>query len=167
PKGYRTRLVVGQESHQEGNLRSFAAEHGVVCEALPSLGREIRPLSDFRAFWGLFQMIRQFRPLVVHTHAAKAGLLGRAAARIAGVPVIVHTYHGHVLRGYFGPLQTVVFRVLEAVMARLTDALVAVSDAVRKDLISLGVAGAEKIRVVPVGLDLAHPPAPRPPAALR
>jgi glycosyltransferase involved in cell wall biosynthesis len=167
PKGYRTRLVVGQESQQEGNLRSLAADHGVVCEALPSLGREIRPLSDFRAFWGLLRMIRHFRPLVVHTHAAKAGLLGRAAARLAGVPVIVHTYHGHVLRGYFGPLRTAFFRLLEATMARLSDALVAVSDAVRKDLISLGVASEEKIRVVPLGLDLAHLARPLPRGALR
>jgi glycosyltransferase involved in cell wall biosynthesis len=156
PKGYRTRLVVGQESQQEGNLRAFAEEHGVACEAMPSLGRDIRPLSDFRALWGLFRLLRQYRPMVVHTHAAKAGLLGRVAARLAGVPVVIHTYHGHVLRGYFGPLKTAVFRGLETVMANLSDAIVAVSDAVRKDLISLGVAGADKIRVVPLGLDLAH-----------
>jgi glycosyltransferase involved in cell wall biosynthesis len=167
PKGYRTRLVVGQESQQEGNLRAFAEEHGVACEAMASLGRDIRPLSDFRALWGLFRLIRQYRPMVVHTHAAKAGLLGRVAARLAGVPVVIHTYHGHVLRGYFGPLKTAVFRGLETVMAGLSDAIVAVSDAVRKDLISLGVAGADKIRVVPLGLDLAHLSRELPRGALR
>jgi glycosyltransferase involved in cell wall biosynthesis len=153
-RGYRTRLVVGQETAQEGNLRDLAAEKGVPCERLDALGREIRVISDIRALWGLYRVIRDFRPSVVHTHAAKAGLLGRVAARLAGVPVVVHTYHGHVLRGYFGPVKTAVFRALEALLSRLSDALIAVSEAVKEDLVELSVARAERIRVVPLGLDL-------------
>jgi glycosyltransferase involved in cell wall biosynthesis len=153
-RGYRTRLVVGQESAQEGNLLDLAAEKGVPCERLDALGREIRVISDIRALWGLYRIIRDFQPAVVHTHAAKAGLLGRVAARLAGVPVVVHTYHGHVLRGYFGPLKTAFFRGLEALLSPLSDILIAVSEAVRQDLIALGVARAEHIRVVPLGLDL-------------
>jgi hypothetical protein len=126
PRGYRTRLVVGQETAQEGNLLDFAAEKGVACERLDALGREIAFVSDLRALLGLYRIIRDFRPSVVHTHAAKAGFLGRVAARLAGVPVVVHTYHGHVLRGYFGPLKTAVFRGLEALMSPLSDALIAV-----------------------------------------
>lgn len=153
-RGYATRLVVGQESGTEGNLLSLAQEKGVTCESLPSLGREIRPFSDLKAFFGLYRLIREFRPAIVHTHAAKAGLLGRVAARLAGVPVVVHTFHGHVLRGYFGPAKNAFFRTLEAVLARFSDAIVAVSEAVRNDLVELGVAPGSQIRVVPLGLDL-------------
>ena len=153
-RGYRTRLVVGQESAQEGNLLDLAAEKGVPCERLDALGREIRVISDIRALFGLYRVIRDFQPSVVHTHAAKAGLLGRVAARLAGVPVVVHTYHGHVLRGYFGPVKTAVFRRLEALLSHLSDALIAVSEAVKQDLVTLGVAPAGHIRVVPLGLDL-------------
>jgi glycosyltransferase involved in cell wall biosynthesis len=153
-RGYRTRLVVGQEQAQEGNLLDLAAERGVLCERLDALGREIRVISDIRALYGLYRIIREFRPSVVHTHAAKAGLLGRVAARLAGVPVVVHTYHGHVLRGYFGPAKTAFFRALEALLAPVSDALIAVSEAVKQDLVSLSVARADHIRVVPLGLDL-------------
>jgi glycosyltransferase involved in cell wall biosynthesis len=153
-RGYRTRLVVGQEQAQEGNLLDLAAEKGVLCERLDALGREIRVFSDIRALWGLYRVIRDFRPSVVHTHAAKAGFLGRVAARLAGVPVVVHTYHGHVLRGYFGPVKTAVFRALEAFLGHFSSALIAVSEAVKQDLTALGVARSEHIRVVPLGLDL-------------
>jgi glycosyltransferase involved in cell wall biosynthesis len=167
PRGYRTRLVVGQETAQEGNLLDFAAEKGVACERLDALGREIAFVSDLRALLGLYRIIRDFRPSVVHTHAAKAGFLGRVAARLAGVPVVVHTYHGHVLRGYFGPLKTAVFRGLEALMSPLSDALIAVSNAVKQDLVGLGVARAEHIRVVPLGLDLERFAGPLPRGGLR
>ena len=155
-RGYATRLVVGRESAHEGNMLALAADMGVVCEQMASLGREIHPLSDLRALWGLYRLIRAYRPAIVHTHAAKAGLLGRLAARLAGVPVVVHTFHGHVLRGYFGPAKTALFRALEAAMARLSDSILAVSEAVRQDLASLGVAPPEKIRVLPLGLELEH-----------
>jgi glycosyltransferase involved in cell wall biosynthesis len=166
-RGYRTRLVVGQESAQEGNLLDLAAEKGVPCERLDALGREIRVISDVRALWGLYRVIRDFRPFVVHTHAAKAGLLGRVAARLAGVPVVVHTYHGHVLRGYFGPVKNAVFRTLEALLSPLSDALIAVSEAVKEDLVALAVARAEHIRVVPLGLDLERYTKELPRGALR
>jgi glycosyltransferase involved in cell wall biosynthesis len=156
PLGYETRLVVGRESPREGNLLSLAAEKSVECEAMGGLGREIAPLQDLRALFGLVRLLRAWRPAIVHTHTAKAGLLGRIAARAAGVPVVVHTYHGHVLRGYFSPAKTAVFRWLETRLASFADCLVAVSQAVKEDLVGLGIACGEKIRVVPLGLDLAH-----------
>lgn len=153
-RGYETRLVVGREAPHEGNFLDFAAQKGVECLPLPALGREIRPLADLRALVALYRLIRDFRPQVVHTHTAKAGLLGRVAGRLAGVPVIVHTYHGHVLRGYFGPLRSRFFRWVERRLARLSQALVAVSGSVREDLVDLGVAPAARIRVIPLGLEL-------------
>ena len=166
-RGYRTRLVVGQETPREGNMLSLAADKGVRCEAMAGLGREIRPVADLRAFLGLVRLIRDFRPAIVHTHTAKAGLLGRLAARLAGVPVVIHTFHGHVLRGYFGPAPTAVFRRIERALGRLADALVAVSEAVKADLVELGVAERSRIRVVPLGLDLEPFTGPLPRGALR
>lgn len=154
-RGYTTRLAVGKESPREGNMLGLAAAKGVECLQIGALGREIRPLSDARALWGLCRMLRQFRPHIVHTHTAKAGVLGRIAGRLAGVPVVVHTYHGHVLRSYFGPLRNALFRALERALGRASDALVAVSESVKDDLVALGVAEAAKIRVVPLGLELA------------
>jgi len=153
-RGYQTRLVIGRESPREGNLFDLAARKGVAWVAMPGLGREIRPWHDLRALVGLYRMMRSYRPHVVHTHTAKAGLLGRIAARVAGVPVVVHTFHGHVLRGYFGPLTTAFYRALERRLGAATDVLVAVSDAVKQDLVALGVAEGAKIRVIPLGLDL-------------
>jgi glycosyltransferase involved in cell wall biosynthesis len=154
PRGYETRLVVGQEAPREGNLLDLAAAKGVACQRLPGLGREIRPWNDARALRHLRRAIRAFQPHIVHTHTAKAGLLGRLAARLEGVPIIVHTYHGHVLSGYFGALKTRVFRALEAWLARSTSALITVSESVRQDLAAQGVAAAERIRVVPLGLEI-------------
>ncbi len=154
PLGYETRLVVGRESPREGNMLALAASKNVLCERMAGLGREIVPLQDLRALVGLTRLMRRWRPEVVHTHTAKAGLLGRLAARAAGVPTIVHTYHGHVLRGYFSPAKTALFRWLETRLAGAAHALVAVSESVKQDLVALGIAPSEKIRVIPLGLEL-------------
>jgi glycosyltransferase involved in cell wall biosynthesis len=166
-RGYETRLVIGQESPREGNLFDLAARKGVACIAMPGLGREVRPWRDLRALIGLYRMMRRFRPQIVHTHTAKAGMLGRLAARAARVPVIVHTFHGHVLRGYFGPLTTAFYRAVERRLGASSDVLVAVSDAVKSDLVALGVAPAAKIRVIPLGLDLEPLAAALPRGSLR
>jgi glycosyltransferase involved in cell wall biosynthesis len=155
-KGYETRLIVGREAPSEGNLLDMARQMGIEVEQLGGLGREIRPVADLFTLWQLYRVIRECRPAIVHTHTAKAGVLGRIAARLAGVPVVVHTYHGHVLRGYFGPLKTAFFRRLETALNRVTDVAITVSTALRDDLAEMGVAPREKIRVVPLGLDLAR-----------
>jgi glycosyltransferase involved in cell wall biosynthesis len=167
PLGYETRLVVGRESPREGNMLPLAAEKNVVCEPMVGLGREIAPLSDLRALAGLLRLMRAWRPQIVHTHTAKAGVLGRIAAQAAGVPTVVHTYHGHVLRGYFSPAKTALFRWLETRLAGSADALVAVSESVKQDLVALGIAPASWIRVIPLGLDLAHLAARLPRGGLR
>src|SRR6267142_4562518 len=154
-KGYETRLVVGREAPSEGNLLDMARQRGIEVEQLAGLGREIRPFADLFTLWQLYRLIRACRPAIVHTHTTKAGVLGRIAARLAGVPVVVHTYHGHVLRGYFGPLKTALFRKLETALNRITDVAITVSTTLRDDLAGMGVAPREKIRVVPLGLDLA------------
>src|SRR5581483_11023713 len=105
----------------------------------------------------LARMIREQQPHILHTHTAKAGAIGRLAAVLAGKarpPIVVHTFHGHVLRGYFGRVRTAIFRTLERVLARVADRLIAVSPEVRDDLVALKVAPAEKFTVIRLGIEL-------------
>src|SRR5437764_993518 len=121
------------------------------------LSREISPLRDLRSVRALTKLIRRERPQILHTHTAKAGAVGRIAALLAGdarPPIIVHTFHGHVLRGYFNPLTTLGFRTLERWLATFTTKLIAVSPEVRDDLVRLGVAPASKFAVIRLGIEL-------------
>jgi glycosyltransferase involved in cell wall biosynthesis len=152
--GYSTTLAVGSEAPREGNMRALAARKDVRCVQVPGLGREIRPWSDAQALWRLYRMMRDLRPHIVHTHTAKAGVLGRAAARLAGITNVVHTYHGHVLRGYFDAGRAALFRGVERRLARATRVLLAVSQSVKDDLVAMGIAPGDRIRVMPLGLEL-------------
>ena len=155
--GYETTLVAGSIGGAEGSMEYIAEELGIRPVYLPALQREISPFQDLVAARQLLTLIRRLRPDILHTHTAKAGAGGRLAARLAGPVrprVVVHTFHGHVLRGYFGSAKTEAFRKIEQGLARSSDALIAVSPEVRDDLVALGVAPAEKITVIRLGLDL-------------
>ena len=153
---WRTRLVAGSVSETEGDMEYYAAERGVEVTHLAELSREISLLDDVRTFWALYRLFRRERPAVVHTHTAKAGTLGRLAAILAGVPVRVHTFHGHVLGGgYFSPLKTRVFLEIERQLARGTHRLVVLTHGQAQEMsLDLGVAGREKFAVIPLGLEL-------------
>ena len=155
--GYDTTLVAGSLTRGEESMAHIARERGVRIEPIGALHREISPLRDARAILRLVRLIRRERPTILHTHTAKAGTVGRLAALLAGParpPIIVHTFHGHVLRGYFGPLTSFGFSLLERVLARFTTVLVAVSPEVRDDLVRLGVAPSEKFVVIRLGIEL-------------
>jgi glycosyltransferase involved in cell wall biosynthesis len=154
-KRFQTLLVSGRENPGEGSMLDYALARGVRPLIIPQIVGEfsLGP-REIKALIRLTQLMRQERPDVVHTHTAKAGFLGRLAARLAGVPVIVHTFHGHVLHGYYGPMKNQLLRRMESLLARITDGLIAVSDRVKQDLVAYGVAPAEHIRVVPLGLEL-------------
>ena len=156
-RGYDTTLVAGSLARGEDSMEFVANELGVEVQRLPGLRRDISPLRDVIAVVRLAELIRRERPTILHTHTAKAGAVGRVAALLAGdarPPIVVHTFHGHVLRGYFGPVRTFGFRQLERWLARITTALVAVSPEVRDDLVKLGVAPREKFTVVRLGIEL-------------
>jgi glycosyltransferase involved in cell wall biosynthesis len=156
-RGYDTTLVAGTLTHGEESMSHVAEARGVEIVPLADLHREISPLRDVRAIIRLARLIRRERPAILHTHTAKAGAVGRIAALLAAdarPPIIVHTFHGHVLRGYFNPLVTAGFRLLEQSLATFTTALVAVSPEVRDDLVSLGVAPRKKFVVVRLGVGL-------------
>ncbi|MGH3132122.1 MAG: glycosyltransferase, partial [Gaiellaceae bacterium] len=156
-RGYETTLVAGELSRGEGSMSFVAEALGVPVVTVSELHRDISPIRDAVATVRLALMIRRERPHILHTHTAKAGALGRLAALLAGPgarPLIVHTFHGHVLRGYFGGVRARAFKLVETLLARSTDALVAVSPQVRDDLVALGVAPAEKFAVVRLGIEL-------------
>ena len=152
--GFSSVLVAGQVGQTEGDMAYLAHEMGVQPTFIPELGREISVLDDIRAFIALVRLMNQRRPHVVHTHTAKAGFLGRVAARLSGVPVIVHTYHGHVFYGYFSRLKTSFFIIMERFTAWLSDMVLTISDTLRDDLLAFRIAPPERIRVVPLGLHL-------------
>src|SRR3954452_15372431 len=156
PTRYETLLLHGEVGAGEASLAAVAEAHGAHHEVVGGLRPELRPWDDLRALVTLVRRLRRFRPDIVHTHTAKAGMLGRVAAVLSGRPrpVIVHTYHGHVLEGYFGPLLNTVFRTLERWLGRVSNVLIGVSSATVDDLVRLRVAPREKFRVVPIGLDL-------------
>jgi glycosyltransferase involved in cell wall biosynthesis len=156
-RGYETTLVAGSLARGEDSMAFVADELGIEVERIEELHREISPLRDAVAIVRLARLIRRVRPHILHTHTAKAGAVGRLAALLAGdarPPIVVHTFHGHVLRGYFDPLRTAGFRLLERWLATKSTALVAVSPQVRDDLVSLGVAPRERFVVVRVGIEL-------------
>jgi glycosyltransferase involved in cell wall biosynthesis len=156
-RGYETTLVAGELARGEESMAFVAEERGVEVMPLPALGREISPLRDAIATLRLAQLVRKLEPDIIHTHTAKAGAVGRTAARLArSDAIVVHTFHGHVLRGYFGAPKAYAFRLLERWLARRTDALIAVSPQVRDDLVALGVAPPEKFAVVRLGIELAR-----------
>ena len=152
---FESLLVTGSPNPGEGSMLDYAQENGVQPLVIPEMVGEarLRP-RDIKALLRLYRILRLERPQIVHTHTAKAGFLGRLAARLAGVPVVVHTYHGHVLYGYYGPLKSWLLLQMERRLARITDRLVAVSALVKEDLIAYRVAPAEKISVIPLGFDL-------------
>jgi glycosyltransferase involved in cell wall biosynthesis len=155
PARYEQLLVVGTENEAEGSMLDYALARGVEPHVIPEIVTAFSlTVRDFKALLKLFVLMRRERPHIVHTHTAKAGLLGRLAARLAGVPVIAHTFHGHVLHGYYGPAKNRLLRRMERSLARFTDRLVTVSEEVKRDLVGYGVAAAEKITVIPLGFDL-------------
>jgi glycosyltransferase involved in cell wall biosynthesis len=156
-RGYETTLAAGQLGRGEGSMSFVAEELGVEVLPIPQLHRDISPLYDTQSVTSIVRLLRRLRPQILHTHTAKAGAIGRFAALAAGdarPPIVVHTFHGHVLRGYFDPARTAAFRTIERRLARSTTRLVAVSPEVRDDLVGLGVAPPERFTVIRLGIPL-------------
>jgi len=158
PLGYRTTLVRGREELEEGNMDYLADALAVRPVLVPTLRRS-PGRGDVRALITLAGIIKRERPHIIHTHAAKAGTLGRLAGWASGLgpgrrPILIHTFHGHSLTGYFSPRVASMYGRIERSLARHTDVLIAVSGEVRDELVQLGVAGADRFEVVPLGFDL-------------
>ncbi len=152
---YESLLVAGQVGDDEGDMSYYAESLGVTPTIIPALGRSLHPVRDLIVIGQLVRLMGRFKPDVVHTHTAKAGFVGRIAAWIAGIPVIVHTYHGHVFRGYFSPTMTRVFLTLERLTGRVSDAVITLTDGLAREIVDeFRVVQREKIVVIGLGLDL-------------
>jgi len=148
-------LIVGSPGPDEGDMSYLAAQKGITPLIIPELGRELSPLRDVQTVLNLVRTLRRQRPHIVETHTAKAGAVGRLAARLAGVPVIIHVFHGHVFHSYFGLVKTRLFIGIERALARLTDRIITISPAQRHDIAQVyRIALLEKVLMIPLGLDL-------------
>jgi glycosyltransferase involved in cell wall biosynthesis len=152
---FETLLVVGEKEYHERDALHLAREKGIEPYVIPEMGRSIDLFKDYSAFRKLKSVIREYQPDIVHTHAAKPGAIGRLAAAISGVPVIVHTYHGHVFHSYFNKLKTSVFLNIERVMGRRSDALIAISGEQKRELSEkYRIAHPDKFHIIPLGFEL-------------
>jgi glycosyltransferase involved in cell wall biosynthesis len=142
----------GGQAATEENCRRLE-KAAVRWMLLPSLTREVDPVKDAQALWQLIRLFRREQPALVHTHTSKAGVIGRVAAWLARVPVIVHTPHGHVFYGHFGPFRSWLFLQIERVLSLLTDRMIALTEAERQDHLDRKVGTADRFAVVPSGID--------------
>jgi glycosyltransferase involved in cell wall biosynthesis len=152
---FDTLLIGGSPQPGEAHSGFIPESLGITYRELTAMSRSVNALRDWQSFTEIRQIIREFRPDIVHTHAAKAGALGRIAARSLGVPVIVHTYHGHVFDQYFSPWKSELVQRAERLLARSTDAIVTISELQKLDIVRrFRIAPEEKVHVIPLGFDL-------------
>lgn len=151
---YETTLVVGREEEHEGSFEALARANDVSPLTVETMGRSIRASDDLRSFVALCRLMARVRPHIVHTHTAKAGALGRLAALVTAVPVVVHTFHGTVFSGYFGPIGSRLYAATERALARITDSVIGVSPAVSEELAAHRLRPRHGIHTVPLGLEL-------------
>ncbi|MGV3613415.1 MAG: glycosyltransferase family 4 protein [Fluviicola sp.] len=152
---YETLLVGGLPEKDESDSLHILEEYGVKPLLIPEMKRIPNFRSDREAYRKIKQIIEEFQPDIVHTHAAKAGALGRKAAKACGVPVIVHTFHGHVFHSYFGKAKTLLYKIIERRLAKISTGIIAISPIQKEELSSThGICPAHQIKVIPLGFDL-------------
>jgi len=148
-------LIYGSISKGEGDMSYLLGANNSHSIQLKSLRRSINPLFDLRALFSIFRFMKAYKPDIVHTHTAKAGTLGRIAASMAGVPVKVHTFHGNIFHGYFNRFTTPFFLFIERILSHFTDAIIAVSPAQAREIITrYKIGDSKKCKVVRLGFDI-------------
>ncbi len=151
---FESTLVYGTVSEGEEDITKFPGmqvERGIL---LPGLGRELHPLKDISNLLALIRIVRRERPDIIHTHTAKAGAVGRVAGVLCGVPILIHTFHGHVFHGYFSPLKTPIFKLIEKTLAAFTTRVITISPAQKEEIQSLLGLSEKKFVVIPLGFNL-------------
>ena len=156
PQNYDTVLVTGKTDPHEGDMSYVLGETNQVRYVyLPELGRNIHGVKEIVAFVKLFLLLRREKPDIVCTHASKAGFLGRTAAFFARVPVVIHTFHGHVFENYFGAIVSKLIIWTERILAKITTKIIAISDTQKEELAQkYKIAPPHKIHVARLGFDL-------------
>ena len=152
---YETLLIGGLPEKDEADSLHIPEEYGVQPRILEEMKRIPDFKSDREAYRKIKEIIREFKPDIVHTHASKAGALGRKAAFSCGVPVVVHTFHGHVFHSYFGKVKTLLYKFIERRLAKRSSAIIAISEIQKKELSEIHkICPASKVKVIPLGFDL-------------
>jgi len=152
---YETLLIGGEKDASEADSDFIVKNLGLEPKIIHGMKRSINPFSDYKAYREIRSIIREFRPDIVHTHASKAGALGRYAAIKEKVPVIVHTFHGHVFHSYFSGITTSVFKRIERYLAKKSSAIIAISGIQKKELCDEHqICSPGKVTVIPLGFDL-------------
>ncbi|NNC95603.1 MAG: glycosyltransferase [Chitinophagales bacterium] len=152
---FETMLVAGQKDDTEASSNYIPESMGLQPVLIENMRREISPVNDYRAYLEIKRLIKKFKPDIVHTHAAKSGALGRLAAYNMNVPVILHTFHGHVFHSYFNRLKTRVFLEIERNLATKSSKIIAISQQQKKELCQeFRIAEPDKFEVIPLGFDL-------------
>ncbi|OFZ14440.1 MAG: hypothetical protein A3D92_19535 [Bacteroidetes bacterium RIFCSPHIGHO2_02_FULL_44_7] len=152
---FETKLVGGLPDVGESDSLYIPENYGVQPHLIKEMVRLPNLKSDQAAYKKLKEIIREYQPDIVHTHASKAGALGRRAARACGVPIVVHTFHGHVFHSYFGKFKTRLFKLIERRMAKRSDAIIAISNIQKHELTVVhGICRPDKVHVIPLGFDL-------------
>lgn len=152
---YETLLIGGLPEKEEADSLHILEEYGLSPMLISEMQRVPSFKSDKAAYRKIKQIIEEFKPDIVHTHAAKAGALGRKAAKACGVPVIVHTFHGHVFHSYFGKVKTNIFKFIERRLAKKSDGIIAISDIQKQEIANVHkICPSNKIKVIPLGFDL-------------
>ena len=154
-QNFRSLLVTGRELEKEGDMSYLLKDSRIANQVIPQMQREINPVKDMACLLQMVKIFKRFKPHIVHTHTAKAGFIGRAAAVLLGIRNIVHTYHGHTFAHYFGPVKNRILLNIERAMAHHTTKLIAVTRQQVCDLVNkFRVVPAAKIIEMPHGLDL-------------
>lgn len=154
---FETMLVGGMKDSTEESSEFILKEMGIEPIIIPEMLREISFKNDWIAYNKIKKLIEAFKPDIVHTHAAKAGTLGRMAAYNLKVPVLVHTFHGHVFHSYFGKFQSTVYKNIERYLASKTSSVIAISEKQKEEISGVyRIVSPEKISVIPLGFDLSR-----------
>lgn len=152
---FETLLIGGAKDETEESSDFIVKKLGLIPLLIEEMKREIGIKNDYAAYKKIKKIIKEFKPDIVHTHASKAGTLGRLAASACGVEVIVHTFHGHVFHSYFGKLKTAVYKNIERYLATKSTAIIAISDIQKKELVNdYRICKENKVHVIPLGFDL-------------
>jgi glycosyltransferase involved in cell wall biosynthesis len=151
-----TTLVVGRTSEWEGNLISYAKTKKIQPIFINSFLAQISPLNDLISFFRILVLLLKIKPDIVHTHTFKAGLIGRIAAWISGVPILIHTYHGHLLNNYWSGWKLWILKTIESSLSKISDRCISVSTQVSQDLVLAGVVPEYKMKTVSLGFDFSY-----------
>jgi glycosyltransferase involved in cell wall biosynthesis len=152
---FETLLIGGLPEEGESDSLHIPEQYGLKPTIIKELKRKPNFKSDKEAYQKIKQIIEEFKPDIVHTHASKAGAIGRRAAYACKVPIIIHTFHGHVFHSYFGKLKSTLFKIIERRLARKSTAIIAISEIQKKELTEIhSICSQEKIHIVPLGFDL-------------